>query len=350
VVRDALHGLGAAHAAGVIHRDLKPENIMMNADGEPILVDFGIAKTGKGNRPTQTGVLLGTPYYMSPEQITGKEVQVQSDLYSMGVVLYELLTANVPFQADSTFMITCKHCTEAPPPPRKLNEEISEDLQLVVLKSLEKDLRKRYQNASEFAEDLDKVLGGGKVEIEVSRRRDIYEITEFKQGMEHFRQKEFEAARELFQQVVDAAPEDEIARDYLQLSIDHLKMTEAGLNTGSSMVQDSGTEDLGADAVVEVCLVGTMQRGTIGVKVDSAHGQTVDFDAELHAGAGGRIQRRIEVPTGHHALEIELTADESVVGTFSFERTFPPGSSWTLRIDIPPSGRNARANLFRRER
>ncbi len=208
-VRSTLAGLGAAHAKGVIHRDLKPENIMMNAEGRPVLVDFGIAKTSKGHRLTQTGVLLGTPYYMSPEQITGKEVGIPSDLYSMGVVLYELLTAEVPFQADSTFMITYKHCTEPPPPPRKLNPDIGEDLEKVVLKSLEKDLRKRYQSAEEFSVDLERVQRGDSVAIEVTRKRDIFDLPEFASGMEHYRAKRYAEAREHWTRVIEGTPEPE---------------------------------------------------------------------------------------------------------------------------------------------
>jgi tetratricopeptide (TPR) repeat protein len=213
LVVKTLRGLQAAHGAGIIHRDLKPENIMVNGDGQPVLVDFGIAKTGKGARLTQTGVLLGTPYYMSPEQITGKEVQFQSDLYSMGVVLYELLTAEVPFQADSTFMITYKHCTEAPPPPRKLNQEISESLELVVLKALEKDIAKRYQSADEFADDLEKVLSGGSVDFEVTRKRDIYSLPEFRKGMEFYKTSDYHEAREAWQRVIDGVPDPEFVAE-----------------------------------------------------------------------------------------------------------------------------------------
>ena len=213
LVVKTLSGLQAAHEAGIIHRDLKPENIMMNGTGDPVLVDFGIAKSGKGARLTQTGVLLGTPYYMSPEQITGKEVQRQSDLYSMGVVLYELLTAEVPFQADSTFMITYKHCTEAPPPPRKLNEKISEDLEKVVLRALEKDLAKRYQTATEFAADLARVQQGESVDFEVTRQRDIYSLPEFRKGMDAYKRGEHLEARVAWQQVVDGVPDPEFAAE-----------------------------------------------------------------------------------------------------------------------------------------
>jgi serine/threonine protein kinase/predicted Zn-dependent protease len=213
LVEQTLDGLGAAHGAGVIHRDLKPENIMMGPAGEPILVDFGIAKTGKGARLTQTGVLLGTPYYMSPEQITGKEVTLQSDLYSMGVVLYELLTAEVPFQADSTFMITYKHCTEAPPPPRKMNPEISEALELVVLKALEKDLEKRYQSAEEFADDLRRVRDGESVDIEVTKKRDIYSLPDFRDGMDAYKRSEYEEARQRWRYVIDDVPDPEFAAE-----------------------------------------------------------------------------------------------------------------------------------------
>lgn len=213
LVEKTLDGLGAAHGKAVIHRDLKPENIMMSATGDPILVDFGIAKSAKGARLTQTGVLLGTPYYMSPEQITGKEVTLQSDLYSMGVVLYELLTAEVPFQADSTFMITYKHCTEAPPPPRKTNPEISEALELVVLKALEKDLEKRYKNAEEFAADLRRVREGESVDIEVTKQRDIYSLPEFREGMDNYKRSEYEEARKHWRYVIDDVPDPEFAAE-----------------------------------------------------------------------------------------------------------------------------------------
>lgn len=213
IVIRTLKALSSAHQAGVIHRDLKPENIMLKENSEPVVVDFGIAKTGKGARLTQTGVLLGTPYYMSPEQITGKEVRIQSDLYSMGVVLYELLTAEVPFQADSTFMITYKHCTEAPPNPRKLNEEISPSLELVVLKSLEKEVERRYQTADEFADDLEKVLAGEEVTFEVTRKRDIFSLPEFRQAMDLYHQRQYDPARELFEKVSDNTPDPEYAAE-----------------------------------------------------------------------------------------------------------------------------------------
>ncbi len=206
IVKQTLKGLQVAHEAGIVHRDIKPENIMIAEGDRPVLVDFGIAKSQKGGRLTQTGILLGTPYYMSPEQITGKEVKLTSDIYSMGVVLFELVTANVPFQADSTFMITYKHCTQEPPDPRKFNEEVSEDLKRVIFKALEKDPRERYQSAAEMADDIERVQRGEKVTAELQEKRGMMALPSFKKAMAHFNNGDYEEAARMFASLADDEP------------------------------------------------------------------------------------------------------------------------------------------------
>ncbi len=207
ICQEVLRGLQCAHTAGVVHRDIKPENIMLNEEGHVVLVDFGIAKTQKGARLTQTGILLGTPYYMSPEQITGKEIKHTSDIYSTGVVLYELLTANVPFQADSTFMISYMHCTQEPPDPREFNKEVSEDLKKVIRKAMAKDPMKRYASAEEMHQELARVSSGDVVEAEEQEELEVEAHPEFAKALACYRAKDFEGASRHFEAVTkDAVP------------------------------------------------------------------------------------------------------------------------------------------------
>lgn len=198
LVQQVLKGLQGAHEAGVVHRDIKPENIMLNGEGQVVLVDFGIAKTKKGARLTQTGILLGTPYYMSPEQITGKEVKNTSDIYSTGVVLYELLTAKVPFQADSTFMISYMHCTQEAPDPREYNSEISDALKTVISKAMAKDPNKRYASAAEMWKDLERVRIGDDVEAEELSDIEKEAHPEYVKAMASYRAGDLENAYEHF--------------------------------------------------------------------------------------------------------------------------------------------------------
>ncbi|MEE9502912.1 MAG: protein kinase [Candidatus Aminicenantaceae bacterium] len=150
-------GLKEAHLLGVIHRDLKPSNIMIDRDGNARIMDFGIARTLKGKGITGTGVMIGTPEYMSPEQADGMGVDQSSDLYSLGVILYEMVTGHLPFEGDTPLSIAVKHKLEAPPDPKDTNPQISENLRQLILKCLVKDPRKRYRNAEELLFDLRKI-------------------------------------------------------------------------------------------------------------------------------------------------------------------------------------------------
>ncbi len=153
-------GLAEAHKLGVIHRDLKPQNIMLDEDGNARIMDFGIARSLSGKGITGAGVMIGTPEYMSPEQVEGMDVDPRSDIYSLGAVLYEMTTGRVPFEGDTPFTIGVKHKSELPKDPRALNPGLPEDLSHVILRCLEKDREKRYASAAGLRAELDKIGQG----------------------------------------------------------------------------------------------------------------------------------------------------------------------------------------------
>jgi len=154
IAKQVCEGLGEAHRLGVVHRDLKPQNIMIDKDGNARIMDFGIARTVKGKGITGAGVMVGTPEYMSPEQAEVKEVDQRSDIYSLGVILYEMVTGRVPFEGETPLGIAMKHKSEAPPDPRELNAQVPSDLSRVIMRCLEKDKEKRYQSAGEISSEL----------------------------------------------------------------------------------------------------------------------------------------------------------------------------------------------------
>src|ERR1700760_842117 len=143
-----------AHRRGIIHRDLKPHNVIVDDSGHAKVTDFGIARAGASDM-TETGSIMGTAQYLSPEQAQGHVVNVQSDLYSVGVILYEMLTARVPFDAESAVTIALKHVSEAPTPPRALNPAIPPELEQVVLWTLNKDPADRPVDADQLITVLD---------------------------------------------------------------------------------------------------------------------------------------------------------------------------------------------------
>ncbi len=157
VAMETASALSAAHKAGIIHRDIKPENIMIDTYGEVKVMDFGIARAADQTSKTQTGVRLGTPEYMSPEQAKGLRAGIRSDIYSLGIVLYEMACGQVPFSGEDSLAIALKHINEMPVPPSKTNPRVNPELEKIILKSLEKDQSQRYQDANELYQALNKI-------------------------------------------------------------------------------------------------------------------------------------------------------------------------------------------------
>ena len=155
-IADALQ---AAHERGMVHRDIKPQNVLVTRTGDVKVTDFGIARAASSTA-TATGIVLGTAGYMSPEQAKGEPVGPRSDLYSLGVVLYEMLTGNLPYEADSAIAQAIKHINERPCSPRKANPEVPEALDALTIKLLAKNPGDRYASAAELADDLERVRSG----------------------------------------------------------------------------------------------------------------------------------------------------------------------------------------------
>ena len=153
--RQALAGMGHAHRLGILHRDIKPSNIMLNREGVVKVMDFGLAKVTGDHGVTRTGIRLGTAYYMSPEQILVKGVDVRSDIYSLGATLYEILTGQAPFHADSEFQILNDHVNTPPPPPTRLHPQIPSGIENAVLKALAKNPDQRFQTVEQFSAALE---------------------------------------------------------------------------------------------------------------------------------------------------------------------------------------------------
>ena len=169
IAQQICKGLSAAHEIGVVHRDLKPQNIMIDAKGNAKVMDFGIAHSLEVEGVTQTGMIVGTPNYMSPEQAEGKEADQRSDTYSLGIILYEMVAGKVPFKGDTALSIALMHKTEVPADPRELNDQITESLSAVILKCLEKSQEERFQTVGELLSELQNIQKGLPLTTSVKR-------------------------------------------------------------------------------------------------------------------------------------------------------------------------------------
>ena len=181
IAKQICEGLAEAHGLGVVHRDLKSRNIMIDKEGNVRIMDFGIARVLEAEDLTDPGVAVGTPKYMSPEQVEGKKADGRSDIYSLGIILYEMVTGRVPFEGDTALSIALKQKTDTPQAPKERNPLIPESLNRAILKCLEKDREIRYQRAEELFSELvkiekelptlDQVIPDKKETVEIPKQR-----------------------------------------------------------------------------------------------------------------------------------------------------------------------------------
>jgi serine/threonine protein kinase len=160
IAKQICSGLAAAHQLGIVHRDLKPHNIMIDRAGNVRIMDFGIARSAKSKGLTEAGAIIGTPEYMSPEQALGDEVDIRSDIYSLGVVLFELVTGRVPFEGSTAVGVAMMQKTELPPEPVSINDQIPIEFNHLILKCLEKDPKRRFQSADEVLDQIIRIERG----------------------------------------------------------------------------------------------------------------------------------------------------------------------------------------------
>ncbi|WP_415710394.1 Stk1 family PASTA domain-containing Ser/Thr kinase, partial [Catellicoccus marimammalium] len=198
IMQQILSAVAVAHQHRIIHRDLKPQNILINGAGECKITDFGIAVALSETSITQTSTLLGSVHYLSPEQARGANAIPQSDIYALGIILYELLTGKVPFDGESAVSIALKHFQEEIPSVRKVNPNIPQALENVIFKATAKDPNERYRSVNEMSEDLSTVLSATRVNEPVFlTKKEQAELAQKKQAeKEKEQQKEVEPPKQ----------------------------------------------------------------------------------------------------------------------------------------------------------
>jgi serine/threonine-protein kinase len=165
IIKSALEALAYAHGRGMIHRDIKPANLMLENDGRVVLTDFGIAKIVTGNQFTASGGMVGTPAYMSPEQGLGETADERCDVYSMGVILYQMVTGKLPYDGETPLATVLKHLNDPIPSARTVNPEVPDAVERIIRKAMAKQPEERYQTAQEMLDDVNAVAGGGKPSV-----------------------------------------------------------------------------------------------------------------------------------------------------------------------------------------
>ncbi|HEU5013054.1 MAG TPA: serine/threonine-protein kinase [Roseiflexaceae bacterium] len=216
MISQVLAGLDYAHGRGVIHRDIKPSNILTPLPNWPLLADFGLAKLANEKQSlTMPGLVMGTAAYIAPEQANGEPADARTDLYSVGVVLYEMLTGRVPFDAPTPMAMLKMHVYEPPPPPRSLNPNLSEAMEAVLLRALEKDPDARYQTAREMSEALRHMTGHIEHVQANAQHARLYEA-----GVQAFAEASWDRAIERLRQLVALEPHYEDAAELLRIAQD----------------------------------------------------------------------------------------------------------------------------------
>jgi serine/threonine protein kinase/tetratricopeptide (TPR) repeat protein len=189
IAKQVAEGMAEAHDLGVVHRDLKPQNIMVDKEGLAKIMDFGIARSLRTLGMTAEGMIIGTPEYMAPEQVEGRDADQRTDIYALGAILFEMVTGRPPFEGDSPLSVAYKHKNETPIPPRELNSQIPEPFNQLILRCLEKDKENRYQSSDELLGDLIRIEEGLPISerIVLKARPTIRISRERAKGLKRFR-------------------------------------------------------------------------------------------------------------------------------------------------------------------
>jgi predicted Ser/Thr protein kinase/TolB-like protein len=311
-------GLIEAHRLGIIHRDLKPQNIMIDEDGDVRIMDFGIASSLETKGATLPGMIMGTPEYMSPEQIDGVPIDARSDIYSLGIIIYEMLTGKTPFAGETPWSVAFKHKNDPPHDPRELNPRIPESMSRVILKCLEKQKEQRYQSAEELLTDLS---GIGEEHTRVETRLKAKHATAARRSLIKIPRKKFAVlmitaaaallvlaiflGKAVFRQAPAAPPENRLkmavisfenqtgdpAYDYLQDAIPNLLITSLeqsklyriiSWERLRDLLKQSGREDqrvIDSDLGIELCQMDGVEAIVRGSFVKA--GNTFVTDAKI---------------------------------------------------------------------